>query len=422
MTDNIPVDNSGPENLLRHLQAVWAAYLDQTDFATRRAGMTFNFPGTGIYTFMLADTTYVNDDHWVIIEINGPNAAGTSTHSADLPRVRLEVDTLLGRYGAPQPGAVVLRCYSPDTSLKPEILTRVGIFADELERKAGRPVQTLAAHGSPNQRAVSVVHGDIPELAEKLVLENGTLLWKNAPVTMVFNSNVLSQVARLTDRVLDDILDELDPGVTQEGTIVTRVVFNKTAQQDLFVGTEIVPLAYRRAATIAEAAREAVDMAAMYGGAVIKPNATSGGSLVQVVDGSHTVERVLADIAPEIEYMGAKYGPGWERTCPVNVFQFAHGRPAMIHGRGHRWDLRWAVNARPDCTRITPLLARLCPEPIGIEITRGSAVCNLTRRDFGAVNILEPAQLLDVTGLKESQLKLAAEGLFQGLNNALRTR
>jgi hypothetical protein len=165
----------------------------------------------------------------------------------------------------------------------------------------------------------------------------------------------------------------------------------------------------------------ALEMAASYGGAVIKPDAASGGTCVVMVDARHTraeVERMLLEGA---EKMLAKYGDGWAQTCPMRVYEFVDARPAVhpVTGEAFRWDMRLEVLARPSETLVTPVLARTCPEPIGDLITPGNSMTNLTGRVRGQNERLSPAELFERIGLSDDRLDALAAAVHRWVVNAL---
>ncbi len=240
-------------------------------------------------------------------------------------------------------------------------------------------------------------------------------------VVLLCNSNLLGQLARRDQRDLGELVRSIEPGLTHEGAWLTEFGFDKCRQQDLCAGTTIVPATYRRTSGIDETIAAALAIAQTHGGAFIKPNAASGGALALPVDPGDTAEDIAREMAPELELMARKYGPGWEATCPLATYEFVHSLPAMIGADGRRWDLRWAVHARPDEVHITPLMARLCPEPIVETISTANARCNITGRDPASVPVLSPSELMTAVGFGPDDLATCAQGLYQSLHNAART-
>jgi hypothetical protein len=118
--------------------------------------------------------------------------------------------------------------------------------------------------------------------------------------------------------------------------------------------------------------------------------------------------------------MAAKYGDGWEETCPMRVYEFVDAMPAVsADGREFRWDMRVEVLARPESMTITPIIARTCPEPVGPAITPASAMTNLTGRARGENERLSPRELLRRTGLDDAVYEPIVDGLARWVHNAL---
>jgi hypothetical protein len=421
MTKAVPLDptTDPTQNLLRHVQAVIAQRFDLKDYGTTIGGPTYKFAGLGFHAFALPDTTLNREEVWQQIELNVGNAAGGTAHGADLYRVRHECATLLARHPDLMRGDVIIRAYSPDTKVQPEILLRAALLAHEIEMLSGLPSTTAPAREQVAPDAVTVVHGAIPDLApETFVNSDGSMTYRGHRVVLLCNPNLLGQVARREQRDLEELVRTIEPGLTHEGSWLTLLGFDKTAQQDIYEGTSIVPVAYTRTFGIDETIAAAITMANKYDGAFIKPNAASGGALAVPVDPDDTADDIAEAMAPELELMRRKYGPGWENTCPLAVYEFIHSRPAVVNGAGRRWDFRWAVHARPDEIHITPLLARVCPEPIATSISKANAVCNITGRDPGSVPVLSPVELAAAAGIEANQLAKCAEGLYEGLRNA----
>ena len=345
-------------------------------------------------------------------EINGPNGAGTSVHGADLPRVRHEVATLLNRNGTPAPGAVILRAWSPDTNSQPEIAVRGALFAAELHEVTDLTVLYKPVDHTPEPDAVNVIYGNIPALVDHLALTPNGLTWKARPVAMVFNQNLLGELARHQDLTLDELTDRLDPNITHAGTALDRLFNDKPAQQDLFDDTNpVAKVTYELATGIADVAAKAVAMAQIHQGAFIKPSGVSGGTAAIPVDPAATIDDITAELHKAADKLAAKYGPNWAITCPWAVYGFIHAKPVPLDDGPHRWDLRFAIAATPDTITITPLEARICPSVITDTIGHASSVSNMTGRDAGTIPTLTAKGIAKAANLPHDALETAAAGL-----------
>lgn len=238
-----PTMTDSTQNLLRHIQAVWAQRYGLKDYGTNSGGTTSKFPGLGFHTFALPDTTLDHHGDWKLIELNVSNAAGGTAHGADTFRVRHEGATLFARRDDLQVGDVILRAYSPDTKVQPEILVRVGLLAHEVELLSGLPVVTSPGSMSPSLDAITVVHGAIPDLAPDTEIgEDGSMTFHGHRVVLLCNSNLLGQVARRDGRDLSELVRSIEPGLTHEGSWMTELGFDKCRQQDMYESTSIAPI------------------------------------------------------------------------------------------------------------------------------------------------------------------------------------
>lgn len=111
---------------------------------------------------------------------------------------------------------------------------RAALFAHKIELVSGVPVTVVPAGVTPSEDAINEVHGAIPDLAQSVTVTNdGSLTYMGQPVVMIFNPNLLGQVARRDDIDLTELVGPLRPGLLHEGTWMTCLGFDKTAQQDL---------------------------------------------------------------------------------------------------------------------------------------------------------------------------------------------
>jgi hypothetical protein len=417
--DDRPVSVHQFEHTVRYLQDFIATDKAMTNDADNAVSTSFTFPGNGTWGFALGDLIYNTAGQWMATEINGPNGAGTSVHGADLPRVRHEVATLLNRNGRPALGSVILRAWSPDTNSQPEIAVRGALFAAELHEATNLKVLYKPASHHPDPDAINVIYGNIPALVEGLALTDGTLTWHGQPVAMVFNQNLLSELARRSGLTLDQLTDQIDPNITHAGTAMDQLFNNKPAQQDLFdKRNAIAPVPYKLVNGITEAAEKAVAMARAHHGAFIKPSGVSGGTGAIPVDPTNTIAEILDQLQTAGDKLAAKYGPNWETTCPWAIYAFIHAQPVTIDANQHRWDLRFAIAATPDTITVTPLEARICPGVVDTTISAGNAVSNMTGRQAGTVPTFTATELAEAAGLPADALHDAATGLAAWYRNA----
>jgi hypothetical protein len=377
-------------------------------------------PGVGDFTFCLPDLLVDHRGDIRLTEVNASNAAITFPHLADAPRVAHMLDTLLSRRASLGDGAVILVPRASNTTLGPEIQLRAAHLAAMLGPAAGVDTHVReSADADLPQTGVTVVTDTIPNLGRKLVREADALWFRGRQVIFFNNQNLVAEIARLEGTPLNTVFEQLDHTILHEGTLMGNVGMHKGLQQQLAAGTSIVPIDARSAHGLDATVELAYGMARSFGGAVVKPDAASGGIAVAFVDPSHNrddIRRMLADGAARMQI---KYGDGWEAICPMRVYEFADAVPVISGDDRYRWDMRVEVLARPDSTVITPIIARTCPDPIGPVITPGSAMTNLTGRARGANERLNPMQLLARTGLDEDLFERIADGLHAWICNAL---
>jgi hypothetical protein len=421
MTAEIHNEADRLELALRSIQSLWAQERGLTDYSRITSPLTFEFPGVApVWSIFLPDLLLDAQGRWRATEINVSNAAGTSSHRADLPRVEHEIGTLLAREIELVNGSVVLRPCSPDTNAKAEIYPRAALFSSVLQATIGRPV-TLMPVREPKlpSEGLAVVAGGIPALSDALVLDGESLLYRGRRVVFMNNANLLAELSRRSGIQLADLLLRLDSRALHEGTSVAAIGFDKVRQQELCVGTKLSPVAAirpdRRSALVA-CARE---LAAAYGGAVIKPDAASGGTSVLMVDPADTSRDVETLLEAGMEKMRRKYGEGWESTCALAAYEFVDPVPACTPRGPTRWDLRFEVLVEPTRVRITPLSARLCPEPVGRRLSASSAIANRTGRVRGEGSLVSALDLCELLGLDETILAEAAAAIYSWVERAL---
>jgi hypothetical protein len=385
------------------------------------AGRSVSLSGLGVFTFCLPDVVIDRDGRVRLTEVNTSNAALTFPHDADTPRVTHMVDTLIGRGICASDGDVILVPRSPDTSLAPEIKIRALQMALQLRERGAieTHVRDVSIDVLPT-RGVTVVTGPIPDVVAALRLEQGMLAFRGRRVIFFSNQNLVAALARRDGIDVKAAFDSISSDTIHEGAAMAQIGIDKALQQELARGTGITPVASRRGAGLKETVELACEMAHTYGGAVVKPDASSGGTSVVMVDPQHSRRAITEMITAGRTKMLAKYGPRWERTCPLRVYEFVHVKPAVRDdGARFRWDLRFEVLARPGTTVITPTVARTCPRPIGSQITPATAMTNLTGRARGENERLSPRELLRRSGQDLEIVDEIAEGLLQWVRNAL---
>jgi hypothetical protein len=405
-------------------QQLLAGLGDLTDETKIEATLSFEFPGLPRHAFLLADVVLDVDGQVRLVEANGSNAAGGSVYARDLPRVDHEVATMRARDITMLPDAVLITPESPDSRSLPEIRVRAALRATRVAEEYGVPV-TVARAGQTLPSGVVALWGPIPEIADRLGLDAAGLTYDGRPVVFVNNVNVLVELARRLDRTIEDVLAATTsggrPDPVHDGADMALLSLDKIRQQQMLDGVEGArPVAVGTLSRdLDDVVASALETAATFGGSIIKPMAASGGTGVIPVDPTTTAAEVRAALDEAAAKLQAKYGDGWQNTCPFSVFEFIDIQPADT-GRGHhRWDLRLQVLATPDRTIVTPLSARLCPEPIGPVINRATGVNNMTGRSTAEVNRVDVDTLVELVGVGHEALEHFATTVFEFTRRAL---
>jgi hypothetical protein len=290
-----------------------------------------------------------------------------------------------------------------------------------LELATGLTVSTATSHFvDPSEPAVTVVVDSIPNIARQLrMTKTGTLMFHDRPVCFMSNPNLLAELARLNDCPLAEVFDKLDGRIIHEGPTIARLGSDKVRQQALCAGTPIEPVAAIRPCSLGAAVEAARDFADQFKGCVVKPDATSGGTGVVVVDPRDSTKQIGRALSRAVKDLRHKYGDGWKATCPLAVYEFIHAKPARGLDGSKRWDMRFEVLVRPTSVTVTPLSARMAPEVVGDRLTRANVVTNQTGRAPGEAQLITPRELCRRVGMEERRLLEAAEGVYEWTRAAL---
>ena len=228
-----------------------------------------------------------------------------------------------------------------------------------LEEATGIATRVIDAGESLPEHGIVVVAGTIPEIVGGLVRDGSTLRWGGRDVAFLNNQNLLAALARREGTDLTEAAAGLEPDLIHGGTTLAIVAMDKTLQQRLAAGTGMTPVVSQRTDGLEETVRIAYEMAQGFGGSVAKPDAASGGTSVVMVDHKHTRDQIAAMLRAGAEKMQAKYGDGWERTCPMGVYEFVDAQPAIrADGAPFRWDMRFEVRGDDEQVEVTPIIAR----------------------------------------------------------------
>ncbi|QXF84278.1 hypothetical protein HBA53_24525 (plasmid) [Rhodococcus pyridinivorans] len=323
-----------------------------------------------VHGYWLLDVTATEDGRLVVIEANGSNGATSSIGHHDYHRVQHMCETVCSR-GGPTVGEVAVLAHQDGFHHIPEFYARARAFVSGME-KLGVACHILAPGEEPKTAAYNVLVGDIPAIAPLLIRQGQDVNYFGARVAFATNPNLLPALDRHGVAT-----DKLCLSFFHEGALAL-LAHDKAAQQEICMGTPFTPLWNREAMTPEQVVLHVQELHHRGLAAVVKPNATSGGTGVRIVPiGTDPAPVVSMIIAETIE----RYGAGTESTLfPLRTFEFAQA--ALLHRPdGPRlWDLRLELTASLGRVTARPVMVRVCPAPFSTDFPHDAVVSNLTGR------------------------------------------
>lgn len=363
------------------------------------------------YSYLLVDVMLDEDGRWVIIEINGSNAAGSIADRGDIPRVRHLVSSWLNNG---LDGDVFIVAYQDGTPCQPEIFARVAAIAGNL---ADEDIEVTVTSACGVRRAAGpvLVVDTTENIADQLALgSDGRLILSGRLVRGMSNANVLPAMQRRATIRRDE---DVDLRVLHEGPIFHPIIADKCSQQRLAEGTGF------RALRFTSIPDEAVTADALVAFArdrdlMAKINGGSGGAGVFTVRRGITRDAAIEATAAALAQVTAKYG-STATAFPMGAFEFVRARHVVgDDGRRYQWDLRLQVMISPGEVEMTPLSVRVCPAPFDESLSREATIANLTDTTDGEERVISAAvlpaalrQAVDWTELSEYVAELVAVGV-----------
>lgn len=362
-------------------------------------------------------------------EVNGPNAVGSdaltgeshgrSRNEARQTVQRLREMGLLSEEGSLTGEPVVtLHAHQHWKAFRTggEFFPRVAAYQEALGALIpGSAPELRGAHEALGGEALSVVFGDVPQVAANLRLDEaaGRFTYRGRPVAFIGNPNLATELAR-AGRL---------PMRTGGLPVAARRVFHawrlldtvrdKGLQQDLLLGTGMRSLKYFEAATREEALRCTRQLLAR-APVVLKPNAASGGAGVHAVVAGMTDAEIAARIEAVLQDCVTKYGENADATAlPIRGFEFVRSTGYPMAGGGHLWDLRIAVLFEPGKAEAFPISMRLSPAPFdpgGFHRDRDQWISNVSGRQVTLLKSGMDDAALAAVGLTPARLEEAMEG------------
>jgi hypothetical protein len=375
------------------------------------------------FSFFILDVTLTHQGKIVLIEANGSNAALTSSVlGKDDKRARHMYNSYLNKKKL-KGSVVALLPYQKGLLHVAEFFGRAGLFAEFVSAEfLTRLCNTEENLGS---ETLSVVCGEIADIAKDCSRNGNELLYKNRPVVFATNPNLLPELARGgVIRTTDGVHYNMPTPFFHEGRC-TRVVHDRALQQDLAEGTNITPLSYEVANTLADCLPAVRRLHKKGHVAVGKMNAGSGGAGIEFFPPELSDDEITTNLGTIVNSATTKYGAAAMLTMfPMRFFEFARSTDYELYGAGHIWDLRLQCLISPGRVEITPCVIRICSEPFdGRTYSRESVVSNLTGRDPATLGRFmrspaahrrsQPSTVLESIGIEEEIMKRILDGCAQ---------
>jgi hypothetical protein len=332
---------------------------------------------TGSYSFFLIDVTLDENLQWRIIEANGSNAALSSTA---LGGETARLDHLLQLFlSKPVPGkAVILFAHQYKFIHLSEFFNRSALFAQNLS--AYHDVELIGANETPKPLGISVVAGNINDLAKHISAPQSTPMYYGYPIMLASNANLLPELERLNILQQDRQDHPFDQIIFQEQGC-TSLIHDKSLQQECAVTTGIVPVRFRNATDVEMCYTVLKQYSLQNKIAVAKMNAGSGGAGIDFFEPNLSSVQIEEKLIKLVDNVRQKYSSDADRTMfPIRFFEFVKAKPLIIKNAPHLWDMRLQVLVYPEKMEIRPCVVRACPAPFDGSYAKPTVVNNLSGR------------------------------------------
>lgn len=328
------------------------------------------------YSFFLLDLALCEDSHWRLIEANGSNAALSSTSvNGDEARVKHLTEIFFSKKVSERK-CVVIFVHQKHFIHLGEFFCRAARFAEYISESSS--VALRSVDEGIGTELVTVIAGEISEVAKQITCVGEEMLYKGVPVVLASNPNLLPELRR--NRMLNGAARKIETELFHEQNC-TMLIHDKAMQQTVCNGSGILPLFCEDAFSLQDCI-DVVERATQNQKVVVaKMNAGSGGTGIEFftpwISKTEAEEKLIAMENAVCE----KYGANAKSTMyPIRFFEFAKAKEIIIDGNGHLWDLRMEVLVRPGSVEIRPCVVRACPGPFDGSYSRQSVVSNLSGR------------------------------------------
>lgn len=331
---------------------------------------------TDAYSFFMLDVTLCEDNHWRLIEANGSNAALSSTAvNGDNARAKHLTEIFLSKV-APEKKCVVLFVHQFRFIHLGEFFCRAARFAEYVSEH--RSVSLRNVDEEIGSELVTVIAGEISEVAKQITCVGAEMFYKGVPVALASNPNLLPELQR--NNSLNGAARIIKTEIFHEQNC-TMLIHDKAMQQTVCNGSGILPLHCEDAFSLQDCIG-IIERAAQNKQVVVaKMNAGSGGTGIEFFTPWMSQQEAKEKLLSMEKSVCEKYGANAKATMyPVRFFEFAKAKEVLIDGNGHLWDLRMEVLVRPGSVEIRPCVVRACPVPFDGSYSRQSVVSNLSGR------------------------------------------
>jgi hypothetical protein len=358
-------------------------------------------------------------------EVNGPNAVGSDALTGDsVARAQNEARQTLQRIrdfgylrsdGSLKTQLVTMHAHQHWKAFRTggEFYPRVLDFADALQALLPNVKLTLrAADDVLDDEGITILSGDVPQIAARMRVDAAShgFICDGRPVVFAGNPNLLPELVRTGKLQREGTRIVGADFRIFHGWRLLPIAHDRTLQQSLLRGTNIVPISSFEAMSIDDAFDAAKKMLGE-SAVVLKPNGCSGGAGIHVVAPEMQDDEIRRRIEAVLSDGVAKYGPNSETTLfPIRGFPFVRSTLFPMPDGGHTWDLRIAVMFEPGSAFVYPVSLRIAPDaydPQKFQNERDQWVSNVTGRQVTYLKSCMDDDVLSAVGLTEEKLENA---------------
>ena len=213
-----------------------------------------------------------------------------------------------------------------------EFFCRAARFAELLSHY--RDVELRNADEEIGDEQVTVVAGEISEVANYMELKSDVLFYKDVPVMLASNPNLLPELERKEIISKQRQQSKIDTDIFHEQRC-TNLIHDKSLQQDVCNGTGIEPLQHEDAFAMSRCLEIVKEVTEKGKVVVAKMNAGSGGTGIKFFTPGQTEKEFETRLLDMGKSVCSKYGENAMSTMyPVRFFEFAKSKELVIADKG----------------------------------------------------------------------------------------